>query len=261
MSDRMLRAGCDIGSASVKWVLIGSEGIIRYTVLPYKGSPRDAAIRACHTICGDCGVAKEDFAFTATGLGKAVLEDACGQASESRCLWRLCAEQMPNVRTIIDLGCHTSRALRFGEAGQILDIAESTACASGTGLFLESMARALELSFTALNQQARRSQNPSAVTTQCAVFAESEVISLVNGGESVRDVCAGIVRSIALNALTLYTNCQGRPPVALCGGVSTIEAVRIALARELGHAFIAPPFDRRIAAAYGAALLTPASDG
>ena len=70
-------------------------------------------------------------------------------------------------------------------------------CASGSGRFIEVLGAALGVPMEEIDAVAGRSQKKIAVSTQCAVFAESEVISYVNRGESIPDLVAGVCDSVA----------------------------------------------------------------
>ena len=71
-------------------------------------------------------------------------------------------------------------------------------CAAGSGKFLEMVSETLSVPFDSISDMALRSNSPYAINSQCAVFAESEIISQVNGGRSGEDILAGVLKSIVL---------------------------------------------------------------
>lgn len=69
-------------------------------------------------------------------------------------------------------------------------------CAAGTGRFLEVMARALEVDLDAFGALSLAADHPAPISSLCAVFAESEVVSLIARGEKRENIIAGIHAAI-----------------------------------------------------------------
>lgn len=62
-------------------------------------------------------------------------------------------------------------------------------CSAGTGRFFEVMSRVLDIDLTHLAEEALKSKKPCSISKQCSVFAESEVISLVNNSVPLPGYC------------------------------------------------------------------------
>ena len=84
------------------------------------------------------------------------------------------------VRTVIDVGAEEGRAIRIDQTGKVVDFAINEKCAAGAGAFTEAMARALEVSIDELGPLSLKSTQAVAMNAQCAVFAESELVTLVH---------------------------------------------------------------------------------
>jgi predicted CoA-substrate-specific enzyme activase len=126
-------------------------------------------------------------------------------------------------------------------------------CAAGTGRFLEVMSRALELGLDEMAELARDAR-PAAISSVCAVFAESEVVSLLAGEVPRAEICAGIHRSIAGRVASMVQRVGLRGRVMFTGGVSKNVGVRRALEEVLGTTLVIPP-EPQIVGALGAAIM------
>lgn len=70
-------------------------------------------------------------------------------------------------------------------------------CAAGTGRFLETVTRILEINVTDLGPLALAAEVPIKMNSTCAVFAESEIISLIARKKDPAEIVAGAHFSIA----------------------------------------------------------------
>ena len=83
------------------------------------------------------------------------------------------------------------------ERGNLDNFIMNDKCAAGTGRFLEAMARVLDVAVEEMGELSERSERPVSISSTCAVFAESEVISRLANGERIEDIVAGIHTSVA----------------------------------------------------------------
>ena len=102
----------------------------------------------------------------------------------------------------------------------------NTLCAAGTGSFLSSQAKRLDIPIEKFGKLALSSKNPAKIAARCTVFAESDLIHKAQVGYSKEDIVAGLCKSIVLN----YLNNVGKgkkilEPVVFQGGVSKNEGV------------------------------------
>ena len=128
-------------------------------------------------------------------------------------------------------------------------------CAAGTGRFLEVMSRVLDIRVEDMGEVSSHSTKELSISSTCAVFAESEVISRMSNNETVEDIAAGIHRSVAKKTASLVTRMGPiRKDVVMSGGVAQNSGVVKALENILNCNIIVP--DKcQLAGAIGAALI------
>jgi predicted CoA-substrate-specific enzyme activase len=119
---------------------------------------------------------------------------------------------------IIDIGA-SSLTLYTIKKGAVVDIAQNTLCAAGTGLFLEEQAERLNLD---LEKQGELDlEDPPAIASRCTVFAKSDLIHHQQEGRGKREMWSGLCRSLAVSAVnTLFRGEEPRGKIMICGGVS-----------------------------------------
>lgn len=106
----------------------------------------------------------------------------------------------PDVRTILEIGGQDSKIILI-ENGIIKDYAMNTLCAAGTGAFLTSQAKRLNIPIEEFGKYAINSNNPVNIAARCTVFAESDLIHKAQMGYQKEDIIAGLCKSIVLNYL------------------------------------------------------------
>ena len=252
----MIYAGCDLGTISAKAVIIENDSLLAVEILPYKTLPRQAAIQAMETAQKKAGLNKENISYcVSTGFGKKAVPFADKDLPESVCLSRAAKKLVPEIRTIIDAGGSSIKAFNLDNASRIIASAVNEKCAAGTGKFLEVMAQALEMPIEELSIAALESTNPLPITSQCGVFAESEVITHVNDGHDRLDIFAGLSSSVAAKVAAVVRRISLDQPLALIGGLAKNSIVVRDLEEELGLSLIGINLDPRAVVAYGAALM------
>ena len=136
----------------------------------------------------------------------------------------------------------------------MLDFQMNDKCSAGTGRFFEVMTRVLDCTFEELSQSALLSQKPCQISKQCSVFAESEVISLVNANVPFCDISAGIHDSIARRIQGMILKVGLVPQLALTGGCARNPALVKALERLLDVQMASLSIEPQLMGAVGAAL-------
>jgi len=249
-------AGCDLGTVTARVVIIEDAAIVSSETMPYKKLPVQAAVEAFETALSKAGLAQDKIDYcVATGFGKKAVPYADASSAEVVCLNRAFRLLNPNVRTVIDAGGQSMRGINFSDEGKILDSTVNEKCAAGTGRFIEVMARALELPLEEASDLALESRDPVTITSQCGVFAESEVITYVNEGRDRADIVAGIARSVASKVSSVVRRISLEEEVAMVGGVALNAGVKKFVEEELGVKLAALEADPQVFGALGAALL------
>jgi predicted CoA-substrate-specific enzyme activase len=249
-------AGCDLGTVTAKVVIMEDDAILASEIMPYKKLPVQAATEVFERALAAATVSPDQIDYcVATGFGKKAVRHADATSPEIVCLNRAFRLRNPDVRTVVDVGGQSMRAVNFSDRGKVVDSAVNEKCAAGTGKFIEVMARALELSLDEVGRLPFEAANPVSITSQCGVFAESEVITHVNTGMDRADIVAGITRSVAAKVSSLIGRISLDPEVAMVGGVALNAGVRSYVEEELGLKLVDLGADPRVFGALGAALV------
>ena len=190
-----------------------------------------------------------------TGYGKDRVPFADRVESEIACHARGAWWRVPTTRTIIDIGGQDAKAMRVDADGRVVRYIYNDKCASGTGRFLEVMADALEVRLEDMGRVGQTAQEALAISNQCVIFAETEVVSLVNAGKAVPDIVAGLHRAMADRVAALAGSIGVENDVVMTGGVAKNEGVFDALAAGIGTELKQlDGLDPQIVGALGAAL-------
>ena len=160
----------------------------------------------------------------------------------------------PDVRTIIEIGGQDSKIILLKD-GIVTDYAMNTLCAAGTGSFLSSQAKRLNIPIEQFGEYALKSKHPTSIAARCTVFAESDLIHKAGMGYSKEDIIAGLCDAIVNN----YLNNVGKgkkiiDPVIFQGGVSKNIGVSRSFEKIL-NTTINVDQNSHLMGAYGVAIL------
>ena len=124
---------------------------------------------------------------------------------------------------IIDIGA-SSLTLYTVTGSKVVDMAQNTLCAAGTGLFLEEQAERLSIH---LETRGRLMvDDPPLIASRCTVFAKSDLVHHQQEGRSKDEMWAGLCRSLVVSAAnTLFRGEELRGKIMICGGVSLNKEV------------------------------------
>jgi predicted CoA-substrate-specific enzyme activase len=253
----LIHAGCDLGIASAKAVVVRDGEVLAAEVLPYRSLPHAAAAEVMEKAATRAGLSAGDVdRWVATGFAGKVVPRAFDVAPIKMCLHRALRELNPRVRTVIDVGGHSLTAFNIDGGGRMGASSITDACAAGTGRFIEAMAGLLETPLEEFSSAALRSTSPARITGQCVVLAESDVISHINDGVEPDDIIAGIALAVADKIAGMVRRIDVDEEVALVGGVAKNAAVVRYLEDELRLRLAAlGGMDPQLLGAFGAALM------
>jgi len=249
--------GCDIGSTTGKALVMKDGEIVSFVIRPCTTKPELTARSVTDEAIKQAGLTSlDDLQYiVGTGYGRLRVGFANENVSEITCHARGAQWWRPAVRTVIDIGGQDCKAISVDEKGRVLEFAMNDKCAAGTGRFLEAMARVLHCTLEELSALSLQSQNPAAITSQCSVFAESEVITLINEGVELADIAAGIHEAIAGRLHALVRKVGLREEVVVTGGCAKNKGLVQALEKKLGVSIQRLPQDVQVAGALGAAVI------
>lgn len=242
--------GIDCGSAACKGVLMRNDTIIAHCIQPTGWSPRETSLNIRDQLLKHAQTPEDDVCIVATGYGRVSIDFAHKTVTEITCHALGSEFLFPGVCTVIDIGGQDSKVISLRD-GKVMSFQMNDKCAAGTGRFLEMSAHrmGIELDEFATLLQAGKS---CSLSSMCAVFADSEIISLLAAGKSREEVAGGIVQSIVSRVIALASRIDITPPISLTGGLANLKGLRIALEQQLGHSVTATSWSR-FAGAIGAA--------
>jgi benzoyl-CoA reductase subunit D len=251
----MITTGIDVGAKNVK-VVIQKDGKVLGKGSVLAGLDTATAItQAFDAALKDAGVARDKIEkIYATGAGRKEVHDADDSYTEVGADAAGIAHILPQARTVIDVGAEEGRAIRVDDRGKVIDFAINERCAAGAGAFTEAMARALEVPLEELGPLSLTSTKAVPMNAQCAVFGESEVVSLIHQKTAKRDIARAVHDAMATRITSMARRVGVEPPVALIGGVAHNPGFVDSLRRDLEVEVLVPD-DPDFVSALGAALL------
>jgi (R)-2-hydroxyacyl-CoA dehydratese activating ATPase len=250
--------GVDIGSRQSKAVLIYQQKI--YTVITASGvDSQETASYLIDKLIRAAGISKNDIKYVVgTGYGRVALDfDEFSTAVVTEITCHALGAHFLNAgtRTIIDIGGQDCKAIKIDPAtGTVIEFVMNDKCAAGTGRFLEKTAEMLDYTLDELGTRVLESKKKLEISSQCVVFAESEIISLRARGESREDIAAGIHFAAARRVKNLVNRIGLDPELIFSGGVSNNQGMRYALEDLLKHPIKTTSLDTVYCGALGAAL-------
>jgi predicted CoA-substrate-specific enzyme activase len=230
--------GIDAGSTYIKVVLLDENG--RLAGYDLKPTGIDANGTSKHMIASVAAGKEIDpdqiKHIMATGYSRRIIQEAHDTVTEIKAhaagaRWRGFGGN--GIRTVIDIGGQDSKVIVMDQHGEIVNFAMNDKCAAGTGRFLESLARVLELDIDELGPISLKSDMPLTINSTCVVFAESEVISLVARNKRREDIVAGIHRSMARRVSAMSRKAGATAEICLTGGGGRNKGIAEALEEEL----------------------------
>jgi benzoyl-CoA reductase subunit D len=234
-------AGIDIGSGAVKTVLFrDGEWIAKRVERIRRRDPMELARQSFEEELKDNGLSEKDIAYIATtGEGENVTF-ATGHFYSMTTHARGGIVLHPEARAVLDIGALNGRAIYIDERGKVLSYKMTSQCASGSGQFLENIARYLGVAVEEIGPLSRTSANPEKVSSICAVLAETDVINMVSRGIATADILKGIHISMASRLVRLL-KITGitKGTVLLTGGLALDDGLLAALQEELVNEKIA----------------------
>ncbi len=249
----MKKAGIDLGSRTVKLVVVENGGLI----LSRKALTSYDPLSAARELLADT----QYDSLTATGYGRHIAKEVfgCPVISEIKAFATGAAAAFPGCRTVLDIGGQDTKAISLDGEGNLSKFEMNDKCAAGTGRFLEIMASALGFMMEDFAEAAMTAKGSVKINSMCTVFAESEVISLTAKGADRGEVALGIHRAIAARSVSLMRRIVIRGKIVFAGGVAFNRCVKSLIEQETGTEVLVPE-DPQILGAIGCALSQGNSD-
>ncbi len=247
--------GIDSGSSSTNAVILDDKkNIVGSSILATGGGAAKSGQQAFSEALAAAGLQKKDISqVITTGYGRNNLQLADSSITEITCHAKGASFLYPQARTVIDIGGQDSKVIVLDAEHNVVNFVMNDKCAAGTGRFLETMAKTLDLSMEDMSVLGLRWKKPVTISSTCTVFAESEVVSLIAQNTALPDIINGLNQSIASKTLSLVKRAKGQAPYIMTGGVASNVGVVQALEKELGENIYVPQ-EAQLCGALGAAL-------
>jgi predicted CoA-substrate-specific enzyme activase len=251
----MIVAGCDLGSTTGKVVIMDDETILSSAVVRSTMNPEKTGFLALKAAVEKTRLhSPEDLQYIiGTGYGRQGVSFISENKSEITCHARAAHWLHPKTRTVVDGGGQDCKVISLDENGKVLDFTMNDKCAAGTGKFFDVMARTFDCSLDEFSELSLQSNTPAIITKQCSVFAESEVVTLINSGVDQTDIAAGLVDSIARRLIAMIYRIGLTQDLVFTGGCAKNEALIRNLEKTTGENIVRLS-DPQIVGALGAAL-------
>ncbi len=258
-ANKIITAGIDAGMQNTKVVIITGMGGPFWVVTP--GGTRSAeqvAQNALAQTIEKAGISRSNIDYIiSTGVGSGFISTANKEIPEFMCLAKGIDHLLPTTRTLLDLGARKSLAI-ICQNGKATKFVTSSKCAAGSGTFLEIVIKILGIGLDRMNELYFKSITNLEVQSTCAIFAESEIISLIHAGNKSEDIIRGVFTGLAARIYPQLLGIGIEKDVAVVGGVAKSQAMIAALEELIGFRVNVPPMPE-IVGAFGAALIAQQS--
>lgn len=251
----MITAGIDVGAENTKIVILSDSGILSDTVVyQVRGDAQSNALRGLGKATQVADIVRSDIEYVlATGIGSKYISFADEQATESSCCARGVTWLLPSTDTVIDMGADKCLVVKC-KHGRPLSTVRNDRCAAGTGRFLGIAAKPLGLDVGEMGQLALKSREDVDIESTCAVFAESEIISLIHSKHRPEDISWAVFKGLARRIYTMILKVGFERDLAMVGGLTKNVGMVKAIEEQAGcHILI--PEEPIVVGALGAALI------
>ncbi|MDP6573864.1 MAG: benzoyl-CoA reductase subunit D [Rhodospirillales bacterium] len=229
--------GIDVGSGAIKAALFDIEGdkiecLGKRVERIRQSDPLQLAEEICDDLLGDGGMERGDVAYIATTGEAETLGFATGHFYSMTTHARGAIHLDPEARSVLDVGALHGRAIKIDERGKVLDYRMTSQCASGSGQFLENIARYLGITQEDIGPLSEEADNPEKVSGICAVLAETDVINMVSRQVSASNILKGIHLSMASRLVKLLRATKVKEGAVLMTGGLALDSGLVAAMRE-----------------------------
>lgn len=257
----MITLGVDVGNLLTKAVVLDGDSLVASAIMPTTGNVAVELDGLIEKVLEDAGIESAAVGAVArTGSGAELAGKADLAEDALICVAAAGAYYLPEINMVVDVGGQSITSVLLDEDGDVVNFMRNDKCASGSGRFLEVMSNAVGVSVEDIDTAVQGAKKAVSISSQCGVFAESEVITHVNAGEEPADIVAGLCDSVASIVSAQARRFSTGDHYTLTGGVAAIAAVSDRVQENMTGTYHEFPFDPRLAACIGAALLAGLDD-
>lgn len=213
-----MKIGIDVGSTGIKIVFREGSQLIWKQVTPTKPGQAMLVQNLINKGLADCSAQESDIEQTCvTGYGRNLIESSNIIVDEISAN-AAGIQHLSNgkARTLINIGGQDVKIIKLTEQGQVLDFKMNDKCAAGTGRFFEIAANILDTPLQDFHVNGP--DEPVDINSTCAVFAESEIISLLAQGINKHCIIKGINNAVAKRIANLAGSIPLEEDIYIDGG-------------------------------------------
>jgi benzoyl-CoA reductase subunit D len=236
-----IAAGIDVGTGAVKAAIFKVENgqeswLSRALIRIRQRDPIELARTAFDNVLEDAGLTERDVQYVAsTGEGES-MPFHTGHFYSMTTHARGAIFLDPEARAALDVGALHGRAISIDERGKVLSYKMTSQCASGSGQFLENIARYLGIAQEEIGSLSRQADKPEVVSSICAVLAETDVINMVSRGITAPNILKGIHLSMAARLSKLLKSIGATSGVVMMtGGLALDKGLVAALEEDIAN--------------------------
>ena len=272
---KAITAGVDVGTTSAQCAVFCDGELFGWANIRVGASFKKAAEDVVAKALGSSGLTADKigtivatgFARENVGIATKTMDEVHCHAKGARFMYG------PEVRTVVDLGGQTLKAIRLYDWDRVQDISINDKCATGQGRNIEQICKLLQVPITEIGEKSLEVPgDPEPVSTTCWNFAGTETMGLFGRPEyrakplTENQVYASHMQAVATRAIGTIGKLQpldvGDLSVyeSLCftGGLAKNKGVTSRIERDFHTTALTSDYDPQIAGALGAALLADA---
>lgn len=232
-----IAAGIDVGTSTVKAALFRVDGdktewVSRAVMRIRQRDPMELARVAFDQLLTDAKLKEMDIDYVATTGEAESVPFHTGHFYSMTTHARGAIYLDSEARSALDVGALHGRAISVDERGKVLSYKMTSQCASGSGQFLENIARYLGIAQDEIGSLSHNADNPEIVSSICAVLAETDVINMVSRGISASNILKGIHLSMAGRLTKLLKSIGAVNGVVMVTGGLALDAGLVAAIEE-----------------------------
>jgi benzoyl-CoA reductase subunit D len=234
-------AGIDVGGKNLHIVIKKDGQILGKASGPAGIKKAEAVEQLYDKVLKKVGLTRKDMdRVMATGSSAKRVAFANGFIPDVTADARGVNKLVPSARTVIDVGAEEGRAIKVSPEGKVLDFAINDKCAAGTGTFIEAISRALEVSVDEMSKIAFQSTQTLSTNAQCAVFGESEVVSLIHQKMPKPDIARAVMNAIAGRVASVARIVGLERDVVMVGGMAQSAGFLDSLKKSIDMDIVVP---------------------
>jgi benzoyl-CoA reductase subunit D len=232
-----IAAGIDVGTGAVKAVIFRvdngkEEWLSRDLMRIRQRDPMELARVAFDHVLEDAKLKEKDIDYVATTGEAEGVPFHTGHFYSMTTHGRGAIYLDPESRAALDVGALHGRAISIDERGKVLSYKMTSQCASGSGQFLENIARYLGIAQEEIGILSHQADNPEVVSSICAVLAETDVINMVSRGITAPNILKGIHLSMAARLSKLLKSIGATSGAVMCTGGLALDRGLVEALRE-----------------------------